>query len=304
MRTLEKEYDVGIITGRFQVHELHEGHGSLIQHVVDRHDKVIIFLGLSGTEQSTYINPLDYESRKQMILEVFPSVNVLYINDHPSDEEWSKNLDKQIKSVVGPNQTALLYGSRDSFISHYSGKYPTQELVPDDAAFYSGTAVRNQIKRSSTRNSKEFREGVIWGVTNRHPIAYQTVDIAIRDRPNGRILLGRKSTDPPGKYRYIGGFSDPESPSLEYDATRETMEETGLEVGNVRYIGSCLIDDWRYRREQDKIKTAFFSVDYIFGHPVPRDDIEELRWFDEDKLNEFNVNEIHLPLLAMMREKG
>ena len=33
------------------------------------------------------------------------------------------------------------------------------------------------------------------------------------------------------------------------------IEETGLEVSNPIYIGSTIIDDWRYRAENDKIIT-------------------------------------------------
>lgn len=29
----QKEYDVGVIIGRFQVHELHEGHVEILDHV-------------------------------------------------------------------------------------------------------------------------------------------------------------------------------------------------------------------------------------------------------------------------------
>ena len=31
--------DVGVIVGRFQVHELHQAHRELIQYVMDRHDR-------------------------------------------------------------------------------------------------------------------------------------------------------------------------------------------------------------------------------------------------------------------------
>jgi bifunctional NMN adenylyltransferase/nudix hydrolase len=54
------------------VPELHDAHKDLIETVCDKHDKVIIFLGLSPL-MVTRENPLDFESRKQMILEQFPT---------------------------------------------------------------------------------------------------------------------------------------------------------------------------------------------------------------------------------------
>ena len=47
MKKTETIPDVGIIVARFQVHELHDAHRDLINSVLDRHDRVIIFLGLS-----------------------------------------------------------------------------------------------------------------------------------------------------------------------------------------------------------------------------------------------------------------
>src|SRR5271167_2605495 len=101
--------DVGIIVGRFQVHELHAAHKNLIQSVLDRHDKVITFLGLSPLKY-TGENPLDFQARKQMILEQFPTVNVLYIKDKPSDEAWSRELDEKISDLLSPKQNPTLYG--------------------------------------------------------------------------------------------------------------------------------------------------------------------------------------------------
>jgi 8-oxo-dGTP pyrophosphatase MutT (NUDIX family) len=116
-----------------------------------------------------------------------------------------------------------------------------------------------------------------------YPISWQTVDIAIINHDNlpfnvnYEILLGRKPNQT--KFQFIGGFSDPTSPSLEVDAKREVAEETGLEVDDIFYIGSTLIDDERYRSSVDKIKTAFFVATKVFNKAVAGDDIQEVRWF-------------------------
>ena len=72
MKTKEVRADVGVLVGRFQVPNLHPGHIELIQSVCEAHSKVLIFLGLAPTK-ATRNNPLDFESRKHMILEKFPT---------------------------------------------------------------------------------------------------------------------------------------------------------------------------------------------------------------------------------------
>lgn len=267
-------YDVGVIVGRFQVPELHNGHIDLINSVLQRHDKVLIFLGLSPL-MVTAENPLDFESRKQMLLEKFPTVNVLYIKDTHSDQLWSKSLDQMIDDVCTPGQTVVLYGSRDSFISHYEGRFPTQELVQQ--SFFSGRETRKAIARKSTKASADFRAGVVWASQGRFPTAYTTVDIAIFSENGDKILLGRKANE--DKYRLIGGFSDPRSESFEQDARREVMEETHVEITDPEYISSAKVDDWRYRNEVDCIKTLLFKAKYQSGKPRPDDDIAEVKWF-------------------------
>lgn len=289
-------YDCGVIIARFQVHELHPAHIDLIESVCKEHPKVIIFLGLSPV-LGTQNNPLDFEARKQMILDKFPNVNVLYIKDQQSDEKWSSELDEKIKDVIGPNQSVVLYGSRDSFIKYYLGKYPTQELIQE--IFISGSEIRRTISKS-VKNSPEFRAGVIWGSWNQYPKCFPTVDIAIFNEDETRILLARKPKET--LYRFVGGFADPKSTSYEEDAKREVQEETGLIIDNVKYIGSTIIDDFRYRKEVDKIKTLFFKGFITSGQPKANDDICEVKFFDINKLNESDIMPEHKPLLKMLQK--
>lgn len=300
MQPAEEQYDVGVIVGRFQVHELHAAHRELIEHVRERHEKIFIFLGLSPLSVSTN-NPLDFEARKQMLLAEYPEINVLYAKDVHDDELWSSNLDGMIADMVTPGQTVVLYGGRDSFISHYTGVWPTRELT--QSTFMSGTAQRKSIARSRARASSAFRAGVIWASQARYPTAYTTVDIAILNDVTRTILLGRKVGEK--QYRFIGGFSDPKSPTFEHDAVRETREETSLEVGDLKYIGSAVIDDWRYRNEPDCIKTMLFTAKYLHGRPTPGDDIEEVKWFNFD--HQYPLSHMivpnHRPLMAMLRKE-
>ena len=269
---------IAVVIGRFQTSELHDGHVELFESVVNRHEKTICILGLSAVK-ATKNNPLDFTTRSKMIKEKFPNIDVYYNKDLPCDKLWSKRIDEVIETHVPFEAEVTLYGSRDSFIKSYSGKYNTQELL--QKTFISSTEVRKKVSFNSNY-SKEFSEGVIWATQNQYPTAYCAVDVAIVDHDNKRILLGRKANE--SKYRMVGGFVDPrsggESNFLETNGRREVMEETGLVVEQLDYVDSQLIDDWRYRGEQSKIFSTLFIGWYTSGRVEPNDDIIECRWYD------------------------
>ena len=291
-----KATDVAVIVGRFQVNELHEAHIDLITSVLNKHDRVLLFLG-NSTIRNTLNNPLDYRARRTMIADKFPTVEIHYINDNPSDTTWTKNLDKLIGEQLLPMQTVTLYGSRDSFLKCYTGKYTTCEL--EATTFISGTEVRRRVCNNYPPTA-DYRAGMIAATAYRFPTAFQTVDIAVVN-DKGELLLARKPEEK--KWRFIGGFSDPASVSLEEDAKREVQEEAGVEVGNITYLGSTLINDWRYRGEIDKIKTALFVAKYVFGKPEGADDVAEVKWVSINNLTKNDIVETHHILIDMFNEK-
>lgn len=315
MQIKEDEYDVGVIVGRFQLDKLHSAHKALIDFVVEKHHRVIILLGTNST-LSTRNNPLSWGMRANMINQDYPDILCLPIQDRVSDELWSKDLDEKIRNNLA-NDTAVLYGGRDSFIPHYTGKFETRELqAADYEDEFSATRVRENIAKAPTRGSEDFRAGVIWAVHNQFPKVYPTVDVAIFNKnpyPNHyeimdevhkeplQILLGRKPDEK--KYCLIGGFADPNNDSYERDAKREAREETGLEVSEPVYVGSYPVSDWRYRDEVDQVKTLLFTCYKIYGGAKANDDIEEVKWFE---LEELDLNQIvpnHVQMLADLKEQ-
>lgn len=272
--------DCGVIIGRFQIDTLTEAHRYIINTVKSKHSKVIILLGIPGITPvpSTRRNPLDFESRKQMILESFPNVIVSYVKDMKSDEMWSKQVDERINDLISPHQKVLLYGSRDSFIKYYSGKFDTKELIPNAYYSISGTNSRNEIK-ASTKTSSDFRSGVIWANENRFFDAIAVVDVAVFNNTYSKILLGKKSYE--NEYRFFGGFVDvSKDRSYEETGFREVKEEAGISTIDYNYITSLQVCDWRYTNESSKIYTTLFSAVHGTGEISPSDDIFECRWFD------------------------
>ncbi len=289
--------DIGVLVGRFQVPELHQAHKELLEKIAGWHKKFLVVLGCSPTLVGRH-NPLDFQARKLMINAHYPDLPIVPLMDHPDDHEWSKELDRRIREVF-PVGSVTLYGGRDSFIPYYSGQFPCREIEPSSYVAASGTLERRNASLE-VRSSADWRAGVVYAAYNRYPQVFPTVDIAVtREAENGEleILLAKKPTEK--AYRLIGGFVDPTDSSLEAAARREVAEETHIEVSALEYIGSYLVDDWRYRNEIDKVMTTVFHARYVFGAIQPDDDIEELKWFKLNrKFDLASVVPAHKPLLS------
>lgn len=96
-------------------------------------------------------------------------------------------------------------------------------------------------------------------------------------RRDGELLLTRKAEWNPGRYSLVAGFLDL-GESLEECAIREVREETGIEITNVRYVGS---QNWPFPAQL----MAGFVADYAGGEiVVDRNELEDARWFRVDAL--------------------
>jgi bifunctional NMN adenylyltransferase/nudix hydrolase len=291
----------GVIIARFQTPYLHEGHRQLIKQVSSSHNKLIILLGVSPITGSRK-NPYDYHTREKMIKKDYPEILILPVSDHPSDRVWSETLDNLLKSVF-PSEHFCLYGSRDSFIPYYSGKFETVELP--EHGDYNATELRKQYA-DKVFDSNDFRAGILYAYYNQYTKVYPTVDIALFRNNRTEILLGKKAVN--NKWRFIGGFSDPKDAGYESAAKRELMEECGeMEITEMTYETSRKINDWRYRNEADKIITLLFSCDFISGSPAAQDDIIDLSWFKlsdlPQMLTDGNISDEHHELFDFMINK-
>jgi bifunctional NMN adenylyltransferase/nudix hydrolase len=289
-----EEHAIGVTVARFQVEDLHEGQIKMLDTVCKNHGKVIIFLGIPNGDGGKH-DPLDYATREVMIKTLYPNVIVLPQKDNRSDEVWSKNLDASIKLPFG-DLPALLYGSRDSFIPHYKGQYKTVELLTD--VVYSGTQARKKV---STRilPTSDFRAGVIHSVYAQRPVTYPTVDVVAYNEKN-QILLAKKPNE--DKYRFIGGFVDRTDMTWEQAARREFMEEAnGCEIGDLKYVASGAINDWRYAKSENGIMTTLFLGEFMWGQVKPTDDIAELAWIDPNKIDyEKDIMQEHQHLFVQL----
>jgi len=243
-----------------------------------------------------------------MILEQFDSasnyqdIHIYKLDDHPSNITWSENLDDLLQTY----ENITLFGGRDSFIPYYSGKYPTKEI--STAFDVSATQIRKDLKNKIPHDDWElsiFAEGIIHAQENRFPTAYATVDIAVMD--HGYVLLGKKAGRNTEEWGFIGGFVDPEDNSLEEAAFRELHEEVGnIVVGNMNYVCSRKIQDWRYRNTSDGIITTLFTCNMLSinnGKLTAQDDIAEINWFSVNSQTLEKVKLAHRGLFNILMKR-
>ena len=284
--------EIGVIVGRFQNAHIHAGYKELFTFVQERHPRIFVFVGNTPVRGSKK-DPLPFQARRAMIETEYPLFEVFKMDDVFDVDKWSKILDRQIDLMAGPGQKVTLYGSRDCF--KYTGKHQVED-VPCKTKI-SSTELRRAIG-TRWQNDRKWREGVIWLSQNQFDKVHTTVDVAVVDFKKNKVLLGRKPTE--SKWRFPGGFADKCSPSFEMDALRELKEETQLNGTNLEYIGSTLIDDPRYRSQDDKIKTLFYAVTAWTGTAKADDDLADVQWFDLDTVTENDIVPTHHVLLTML----
>ena len=299
----------GIVVGRFQVHELHDGHMELFRIVRGRHSRILVFLGCNNVGPTRH-DPLDFETRKKMIQAKFPEFTVLPLRDKKTDEQWSNELDARIDDVTGGVPAEVrLYGSRESFSPFYHGKHHVHELDIEVPVALSGTDIRKKLTNEVMEDPK-FRAGIIYAMSQLFPRVITCVDIAIvhimgidlfpgRNKELIHLLLGQKPEDT--GWRFIGGHALPITISFEVDAKKEAMEETGLDVSDLEYVGSSLIDCWRWKAEKsENMKTVFYIAKSMTMGGAANDDISRVRWFKLSDLSEEIIEREHRPLFKML----
>lgn len=296
---------LGIVIGRFQVPTLHPGHLALLEHVCKLHQNILIIIG-STVAKGTRRDPMDFETRKALFTGFISSkvhtngwIKIVNQMDSGSDELWSQSLDKLIGNAF-PGASAILYGGRDSFIPYYSGVFETSVVPEMDVQ--AGTTSRLAASKMPVA-SEDFRKGVIYGAFDKWPQVFPTVDIGIvrHTGETWEVLMAHKWIG--DKHRFPGGFADPTDASFEAAAIREAKEETNLDLTNISYVKSSLIDDFRYKENSARIMTTLF-VSRITPEEVSTagDDVVELQWipiFQEGLDKEMHGS--HVELLAAVR---
>lgn len=110
------------------------------------------------------------------------------------------------------------------------------------------------------------------------------------DSPDGgRAILGRQPVWPAGYFSTLAGFVEP-GESLIDAVRREVLEEVGVVVGDVAYLGS---QPWPF---PSSLMLGFHGVADTFDITVDGDELEEARWFSKQEITELTASgELMLP---------
>ncbi|HXJ78843.1 MAG TPA: NAD(+) diphosphatase [Candidatus Methylomirabilis sp.] len=108
-----------------------------------------------------------------------------------------------------------------------------------------------------------------------YPHLHPAVIVLVKD--GDRCLLARKAGWAPGRYALVAGFVD-NGESLEGTVAREVKEEVGVDVTDIRYVGS---QNWPF---PSQLMVGFVAA-YAGGEvKIDPDELEDARWFPSDSL--------------------
>ena len=108
------------------------------------------------------------------------------------------------------------------------------------------------------------------------------VGVGVMVLKNGHVLLGRrKGSHGSGEYAYPGGHLE-HLESFEQCATREVREETGLEIGPLRFLR---VLNTRVYAPKHYVDLAF-AADWVSGEPrvLEPNKVENWAWYPLDAL--------------------
>lgn len=101
--------------------------------------------------------------------------------------------------------------------------------------------------------------------------------ITLVEREDGRVLLARNTNFPMPMFSLLAGFVEP-GETLEEAVARETLEEVGVVVDDIRYWGS---QPWPFPHSlMIGFRARYVSGDFV----LQEDEIAEAGWFAHDDL--------------------
>jgi 8-oxo-dGTP diphosphatase len=108
------------------------------------------------------------------------------------------------------------------------------------------------------------------------------VGVGVMVLKDGKVLLGkRKGSHGAGEYAYPGGHLE-HGERFADCAAREVFEETGLQIGPIRFIRILNTNQYLPRHYID----IAFAADWVSGEPHVRepDKVERWDWYDPEHL--------------------
>ncbi|MFA6503200.1 MAG: NUDIX hydrolase [Candidatus Paceibacterota bacterium] len=123
------------------------------------------------------------------------------------------------------------------------------------------------------------------------------VGVGVIIKKDGKVLLGKRiGQHGTNTWSFTGGHLE-FGETIEACAERETREEAGIEITNLRQ--AAFTNDF-YEKEQKHYVTILVVADYVSGEPrvMEPDKFEEWQWFSWDALPE----PLLLPITSLLKQ--
>ena len=181
--------------------------------------------------------------------------------DQPSAGESAFRILNDVLPLLPAEQATLLAYARGMVLWHHNHQHCSRCGAP-------AASTEAGHSRTCTNAACGYRS---------FPRTDPAVITAIIHPDGEQILLGRKPEWPPNMYSTIAGFVEP-GETLEETVVRETLEETGVPVTDVRYIAS---QPWPF---PSSLMLGFRAR--AVTTEIRRDDeeLEDVCWFSRDEV--------------------
>lgn len=120
----------------------------------------------------------------------------------------------------------------------------------------------------------------------------RVVVVAVVEK-EGKYLVGQKpeGIGPyPNTWHTLGGGVDLENETLEEAVKRETREEAGIEINNIKPIAFDEDNEPDKHGEMTHYVFLSFKADYVLGEIQAGDDMANLIWASREELSKLNLN--------------
>lgn len=204
---------------------------------------------LLGKTLGQYQNQTDYFLGVKDLQPFF----VRHLKDQ-SDEKLEFKTLREIGVFLSPRDIGLAVHAQG--LANWHKKHPRCAQCGDATTVVSGGAVR----RCNSEQSEHY------------PRTDGAIIVLVKDDQD-RVLLGRQKVWPKHRFSTFAGFVEP-GESFENCVTREVMEEAGVKLTSINYLGS---QPWPF---PSSLMIAFEAVTTTPAAARPDgDEIEEVRWF-------------------------
>lgn len=155
---MNKVYDTGLLVGRFQT--FHKGHQKLVETGLMLCDRLLVLVG-SAQECGTERNPLNVETRIEMVRTVYPTDRVMiYALSDLSNEgdirpEWGRYLLDAVDRYIYKPPELMIYGNDDSrsrWFNQDDIKDTSEFIVNRGALPISATMLRELMVRNDRKS--------------------------------------------------------------------------------------------------------------------------------------------------------